>query len=107
MPNLKKELIEEFVKKFCNDHNGEVRFLRGIFYDEKDGAEEILEFISQAFTRLSAEKDREWKEKIELFRYGMEGEAMVDEQGNTWIKADPLMKGLGITTSKQKKGKGL
>lgn len=40
-----EELTQRFIHKFCNDHNGEIRFLRSIFYDEKDGAEEIMNFI--------------------------------------------------------------
>jgi len=46
---------EEFIREFCNDHNGEVRFLRGVFYDEKDGAEKIIAFISSSITQAIAE----------------------------------------------------
>ena len=49
IPMTKDTIIEEAVKsyrkEFCNDHNGEVRFLRGVFYDEKDGAEHIESFL--------------------------------------------------------------
>ena len=42
MTNFIEDKMREFIRKFCNDHNGHVRFLRGVFYDEKDGAEEIM-----------------------------------------------------------------
>lgn len=46
---------DTFINKFCNDHNGEMRFLRGIFYDEKDGAGEIMKFIQKS---LDAQKQQ-------------------------------------------------
>ena len=58
-----KENEKEFIDKFCNDHNGEVRFLRSIFWDEKDGAEEILSFLRSSQTKL-IEKVIEEVEKI-------------------------------------------
>ena len=38
---------KDWEKEFCNDHGGEIRFLRSIFFDEKDGAEEIMNFIGK------------------------------------------------------------
>jgi len=51
----KKQVEEEFISKFCNNHNGEIRFLRSIFFDEKDGSEQILKFISKALTEQKKE----------------------------------------------------
>ena len=45
---IEKEIETEFIYEFCNDHNGDVRFLRSIFYDEKDGSEQIIVFIKKA-----------------------------------------------------------
>jgi hypothetical protein len=58
-------ILEEFRKKYCNDHNGEVRFLRSVFYDEKDGAQEIEAFIEQALTNQKQEILDKVKEKAE------------------------------------------
>ena len=48
--------LEEFIREFCNDHNGKVRFLRGVFYDEKDGAERIMNFLSESIQQAVAEE---------------------------------------------------
>jgi len=42
-----ERIVNKFILEFCNDHNGEIRFLRSIFYDEKDGAETIIKFIRE------------------------------------------------------------
>ncbi len=47
-----EESKEEFISKFCNDHNGDIRFLRGIFYSEKDGSEEILAHLKTSQQNL-------------------------------------------------------
>jgi len=44
-----ERIVNKFILEFCNDHNGEIRFLRSIFYDEKDGAETIIKFIRENF----------------------------------------------------------
>jgi len=48
-------IIEEFEKEFCNNHQKPIRFLRGIFYDEQDGAEKIEDFLHQALTDYKEE----------------------------------------------------
>jgi len=55
------ELRKEYIHKFCNDHNGEVRWLRGIFMDDDDAIEEHLTFISN----LLIQKDQEHKAELE------------------------------------------
>ena len=52
------KLKEMFIREFCNDHNGEVRFMRGIFYDEKDGAERIIDFLETAGDQVIAEAEK-------------------------------------------------
>lgn len=46
----------------------------------------------------------EIKETILEHRYGLRGVVMVDEHGDTWIKADPLIKDLKINAPQEKKG---
>ena len=41
-------ILDEFEKEFCNNHQKPIRFLRSIFYDEQDGAEQIKFFLRQA-----------------------------------------------------------
>jgi len=55
MKNIKKEveeIINEFESEFCNNHQKPIRFLRSIFYDEQDGAEQIELFIKKSLTRI-------------------------------------------------------
>jgi ferritin len=92
MNNLQK-IIEEnekdsrfqFISEFCNDHNGEIRFLRSVFYDEKDGAESILEFIKKrehdSQLRLIEGFREMVKEKIEMI-----GEPQGFSDDCTWSK---------------------
>jgi len=56
MKNHTQKRLEEFIREFCNDHNGKVRFLRGVFYDEKDGAERIMNFLSESIQQAVAEE---------------------------------------------------
>jgi|GEM_PF-4456958 len=45
----------EFEKKFCNNHQKPIRFLRSIFYDEQDGAEQIKDFIRELLKKQKEE----------------------------------------------------
>ena len=72
-----EEIKNEFISKFCNDHNGEIRFLRSIFYDEKDGAEEILNFISQALSQYKDSLVEEIENKVPVRRN--DGSYMIDD----------------------------
>jgi hypothetical protein len=45
--SLLKELEEGFIKEFCNDHNGEIRWLRGVALDEVDLLSEILKYFNK------------------------------------------------------------
>ena len=69
MPDT-KNIIEKFEDKFCNNHQRPIRFLRSIFYDEQDGAEEIEQFI---LTELQALKEEcvgeEWKQDFAKDEY--------------------------------------
>jgi len=42
---VRKEIADEIIDKYCNNHGGEIRFLRSVFWDEKDGAEKIINTI--------------------------------------------------------------
>lgn len=44
----RKKIYEDFVHKFCNDHNSEIRWLRGVFFDRQDGLNQILDFLNQS-----------------------------------------------------------
>lgn len=65
----KQQILKKFRERFCNDHNGEIRFLRSVFYDEKDGAEQILSFLLTSLDELEKsvreEMIREIREKID------------------------------------------
>ena len=61
MNRTKEEIMKEFIREFCNDHNGPVRFLRGVFYDERDGAEQIISFLSSALNEYGAGQREEGK----------------------------------------------
>ena len=37
----------DFIREFCNDHNGEIRWLRGISYDVNTLLDDILEYLQQ------------------------------------------------------------
>lgn len=50
-----KIIIGEFRKEFCNDHQKPIRFLRSVFYDEQDGAEQIEKFIIKALSQQREE----------------------------------------------------
>ena len=58
------KILAEFVREFCNDHNGEIRFLRGVFYDEKDGAEQIIAFLTSKIAQALAEEGERIERKI-------------------------------------------
>src|SRR3990167_10525502 len=64
-------LIKEFIKEFCNDHNGRVRFLRGIFYDEQDGAENIISFLEKAIAQTRLETLKDCQRKIDEYFKGL------------------------------------
>jgi len=56
------KILEDFIRKFCNDHNGEIRFLRSVFYDKKDGAEQIIAFLTTSITQaLAEERSMAWE----------------------------------------------
>lgn len=42
----RKEIREQFVKEFCTDHNGEIRWLRGVAMDTNDLLSMILLFFN-------------------------------------------------------------
>ena len=52
---LTEKIIEEFEKEFCNNHEKPIRFLRGVFYDEQDGAEKIENFLYQSLRQIATE----------------------------------------------------
>jgi len=41
------EIKEAFIKEFCNDHNGEIRWLRGVAVNLPHLLEQILEFFDK------------------------------------------------------------
>lgn len=47
--------LKEFEKEFCNNHQKPIRFLRSVFYDEQDGAEQIEAFLSIALREVATE----------------------------------------------------
>mgnify|MGYP001580632811 CR=1 FL=1 len=52
---LTEKIIEEFEKEFCNNHEKPIRFLRGVFYDEQDGAEQIENFLRSSLHQVATE----------------------------------------------------
>ena len=54
-------ILDEFEEEFCNNHQKPIRFLRSVFFDEQDGAEQIEDFLLSALTH----QFDELKEKIE------------------------------------------
>lgn len=48
-----EQIMDEFISKFCNNHGGEIRFLRQVFYDEKDGAEQIITFLESSLSKIA------------------------------------------------------
>jgi hypothetical protein len=57
LQQLLTESTDRFEERFCNNHQKPIRFLRSIFYDEQDGAEEIENFLIEeiiiVFNRLN------------------------------------------------------
>ena len=53
----------EFINKFCNAHQKPIRFLRRVFYDEQDGAEEIMSFIKD---KIEAERKQIAEELLKI-----------------------------------------
>lgn len=66
------ELRKKYIHKFCNDHNGKVRWLRGIFMDDEDAIEEHLTFISNLLTK----KDQEHKAELEMIKGEIESKTV-------------------------------
>lgn len=56
--NLKEDVKEyttaEFVREYCNDHNGKIRWLRGIFVDEEEKLQTILEYMQHIESKLDS-----------------------------------------------------
>lgn len=44
---------QEFVTKYCNEHNGYIRWLRNIFYDEESKIEAIVDTLSKADSEIA------------------------------------------------------
>lgn len=59
-----EEKIKEFENEFCNNHQMPVRFLRSIFYDEQDGAEQIISFLHSALLSIRQQTLEEAKEAM-------------------------------------------
>ena len=49
---------QEFIKQFCNDHNGYVRWLRGVAFTKKDFLEDILNFCNRQDKQINKDKIR-------------------------------------------------
>jgi hypothetical protein len=75
-----EEWKKGFIKEFCNDHNGPVRFLRSVFYDEQDGAEQIIDFFA-------AELEKKEKEVNEIIK------SIVPEKLERLIERDGVANG--------------
>jgi hypothetical protein len=43
-----EKLAKDFIKEFCNDHGGEIRWLRSVALDTDDLLEQILQFFATA-----------------------------------------------------------
>jgi hypothetical protein len=41
-----KEIKKNFINQFCNDHNGKIRWLRGVAFDMDDLLDQILASLS-------------------------------------------------------------
>ncbi len=68
---LEKEIISDFILKFCNNHNGEIRFLRSVFFDEKDGAETIINFIKQKIAEVRIADTKRSPENCDFWNIGL------------------------------------
>ena len=62
---------QEFIKQFCNDHNGYVRWLRGVAFTKKDFLEDILNFCNRQDKQINKDKIRMLKRicKHHCFHY--------------------------------------
>jgi len=48
-PQVEMETVKrKFIREFCNDHGGEVRWLRGVSYNMETLLEDILKFFDKA-----------------------------------------------------------
>lgn len=52
--------ISDFLRVYCNNHNGKIRWLRGIFIDEEDKIEKIL----SAMRSILLSKEKQWKDEM-------------------------------------------
>lgn len=59
-----EQKILEFERTFCNNHQKPIRFLRGVFFDEQDGAEQIEAFIRQALEQVRQETIEECEKAV-------------------------------------------
>ena len=57
--SFKERMLKEFEKEFCNNHQKPIRFLRSVFYDEQDGAEQIENFIEIVLSKQIKEIEKE------------------------------------------------
>ena len=51
LSTIKAEAVKRFESEFCNNHQKPIRFLRSVFYDEQDGAEQIEQFLLSEIDR--------------------------------------------------------
>jgi hypothetical protein len=71
MENFKEKKLAEFEKKFCNNHQKPIRFLRSIFFNTQDGAEQIEQFISNLIDEMETNlflKDIVTKARIDTLK---------------------------------------
>ena len=64
LSKIKSEAIKRFESEFCNNHQKPIRFLRSVFYDEQDGAEQIETFLLSEIDRAVTEAKLEAAEEI-------------------------------------------
>lgn len=56
LSQAKAEVEKEFIREFCNDHNGQIRWLRSVALSEQDLLDKILEFFEAIRAKAKEKK---------------------------------------------------
>ena len=98
LDTIKAEAARRFESQFCNNHQKPIRFLRSVFYDEQDGAEQIEKFILSEIDRAVEAvvgEIKNWMKKDENWGWD-------DDRDFKYVKEDDILQKLSTLAKDSK-----